>query len=119
MQRSIATRFSVTRALEEGPGPCPGSGGRIPDVPEHGVLEMRRHDTAPALSGQTVDVNDLFSAASTTCLYELGRGQRRRSLVHLTREALPRLDNYRQHARHKRPSLGDLHDYHGAGVSDS
>lgn len=123
----MATRFSVSR-LEEGlgqghgQGPGQGPGCRIPDVPEHGVLEMRRHDTAPALSGQTVDSNDLragdlFSAASTTCLYDLGRSQRRRSFVHLTREALPRLDNYRQHAKQKRPSLGDLHDYHGSGVS--
>lgn len=104
-----STRFTVN-----------GEQVRIPDVPENGVLEMRRHDTAPTL-GVSVDGDlDLFTAASTTCLYDLGRQrqqQRRRSLVQLTREALPRVDNYRIHAK-KRPSLGDLHDYHGQGRDD-
>ncbi|KAJ1522323.1 hypothetical protein ONE63_002619 [Megalurothrips usitatus] len=125
------TRFTVSRPAGsaamrgyDGPG-----AGHIQEVPENGVLEMRRHDTAPSLasvaSAASADTDlDLFSAASTTCLYELGRpqqqqqrGQRRRSLVQLTREALPRVDNYRQHAK-KRPSLGDLHDYNGHGRED-
>lgn len=37
-------------------------------------------------------------------------GNRKRSLAQLTREALPRLDNYRISKRAlKRPSLGELH----------
>lgn len=107
------SRFSVSR-------PEDGDATRIPDVPEHGVLEMRRHDTAPALQRSVETDLDLFSAASTTCLYDLGRRQqRRRSFVQLTREALPRVDNYRNgNGPKKRPSLGDLHDYHGQGRDD-
>ncbi|KAK4881311.1 hypothetical protein RN001_004630 [Aquatica leii] len=45
---------------------------------------------------------------STTCLCE-NPGKRRRSLAQLTREALPRLENYRNSKRAlKRPSLGEL-----------
>ncbi|XP_065156250.1 bumetanide-sensitive sodium-(potassium)-chloride cotransporter [Atheta coriaria] len=46
---------------------------------------------------------------STTCLYN-NTPKRKKSLVQLTREAFPRLENYRQSKRAlKRPSLGELH----------
>jgi hypothetical protein len=39
-----------------------------------------------------------------------GHQKRKKSLVQLTREALPRLENYRNSRRAaKRPSLGELH----------
>lgn len=52
---------------------------------------------------------ELVNTASSVCLYE-NPGRRRRSLAQLTREALPRLENYRNSRRAlKRPSLGELH----------
>lgn len=52
---------------------------------------------------------DAYSVASTTCLHD-PQGKRRRSLAQFTREALPRLENYRNSKRAlKRPSLGELH----------
>lgn len=52
---------------------------------------------------------DSYSVASTTCLHDPA-GKRRRSLAQFTREALPRLENYRNSKRAmKRPSLGELH----------
>lgn len=52
---------------------------------------------------------DAYSVASTTCLHDPA-GKRRRSLAQFTREALPRLENYRNSKRAmKRPSLGELH----------
>lgn len=55
-------------------------------------------------------VGDLVSTTSTTCLYDNPPPKRKRSLVQLTREALPRLENYRNSKRAlKRPSLGELH----------
>lgn len=60
------------------------------------------------LSVATPDT-DAYSVASTTCLHDPA-GKRRRSLAQFTREALPRLENYRNSKRAlKRPSLGELH----------
>lgn len=54
-------------------------------------------------------VGELVNTTSATCLHD-HPGRRRRSLVQLTREALPRLENYRNSKRAlKRPSLGELH----------
>ncbi|KAB0800350.1 hypothetical protein PPYR_06090 [Photinus pyralis] len=53
-------------------------------------------------------VGELINTTSTTCLYE-NHVKRKRSLAQLTREALPRLENYRNSKRAlKRPSLGEL-----------
>lgn len=56
-------------------------------------------------------VGDIINnSTSSTSLHE-NPGRRRRSLVQLTREALPRLENYRNSKRAlKRPSLGELHE---------
>lgn len=55
-------------------------------------------------------VGELVNTTSTTCLYDNPPPKRKRSLVQLTREALPRLENYRNSKRAlKRPSLGELH----------
>lgn len=55
-------------------------------------------------------ISDLVTTTSTTCLYDNPPPKRKRSLVQLTREALPRLENYRNSKRAlKRPSLGELH----------
>lgn len=55
-------------------------------------------------------IGDLVTTTSTTCLYDNPPPKRKRSLVQLTREALPRLENYRNSKRAlKRPSLGELH----------
>ncbi|CAH0588109.1 unnamed protein product [Chrysodeixis includens] len=52
------------------------------------------------------------NAQSDTWLHDAG-WRRKRSLAQLTREALPRLDNYRNSKRAlKRPSLGELHGDH-------
>lgn len=52
---------------------------------------------------------ETYSVASTTCLHD-PQGKRRKSLAQFTREALPRLENYRNSKRQmKRPSLGELH----------
>lgn len=63
------------------------------------------------LSVNNDNVNGLVNTntASTTCLYETSGTKRRRSLAQLTREALPRLENYRNSRRAlKRPSIGEL-----------
>ncbi|KAF5306750.1 hypothetical protein FQA39_LY01508 [Lamprigera yunnana] len=53
-------------------------------------------------------VGALRNTMSTTCLFE-NAVKRKRSLAQLTREALPRLENYRNSKRAlKRPSLGEL-----------
>lgn len=59
----------------------------------------------------TINNTHLLSTTSTTCLYDDPPVQKRkRSLVQLTKEALPRLENYRNSRRAlKRPSLGELH----------
>lgn len=62
-------------------------------------------------------VSELRSAVALN-IYEPSHGHQRRkkSLVQLTREALPRLENYRNSRRAaKRPSIGELHggeDHH-------
>lgn len=49
---------------------------------------------------------------SETWLHDAG-WRRKRSLAQLTREALPRMENYRNSKRAlKRPSLGELHGDH-------
>lgn len=49
------------------------------------------------------------NAQSETWLHDAG-WRRKRSLAQLTREALPRMENYRNSKRAlKRPSLGELH----------
>lgn len=86
----MENRFSVNRVDSEGidnPG-----------------LELQENNT-----GNRDTVGELVNTTSSTCLYE-NPGRRRRSLVQLTREALPRLENYRNSKRAlKRPSLGELH----------
>lgn len=86
----MENRFSVNRVNSEGidnPG-----------------LELQENNT-----GNKDTVGELVNTTSSTCLYE-NPGRRRRSLVQLTREALPRLENYRNSKRAlKRPSLGELH----------
>lgn len=61
--------------------------------------------------GNTINNSNFLSTTSTTCLYDDPPVQKRkRSLVQLTKEALPRLENYRNSRRAlKRPSLGELH----------
>lgn len=55
-------------------------------------------------------IANLVNTTSATCLYETHVPKRKKSLVQLTREALPRLENYRNSRRFtKRPSLGELH----------
>lgn len=55
-------------------------------------------------------ISELMTTTSTTCLYDNPPPKRKRSLVQMTREALPRLENYRNSKRAlKRPSLGELH----------
>lgn len=47
---------------------------------------------------------------SSVCLYETNLPKRKKSIVQYAREALPRLENYRNSKRAvKRPSLGELH----------
>lgn len=53
-------------------------------------------------------VVDIFNSTSTTCLVE--PKDRKGSIVHLTLEALPRVDYYRNCLQGmKRPSLGEIH----------
>lgn len=69
-------------------------------------------------------VSELRPSAAPN-LYEPNHGHQRRkkSLVQLTREALPRLENYRNSRRAaKRPSIGELHggeDNHGVKVCNT
>lgn len=73
-------------------------------------LQMKETDGV-ILSVNNDNVNGLVhtNTASTTCLYETSTNKRRRSLAQLTREALPRLENYRNSRRAlKRPSIGEL-----------
>lgn len=89
------SRFSVRQVLES----RRRSMSNMANVPENGILETKLSmETSTAASGE--------SAAPT----QLGP---RRSLVHMTREALPRMANYRnllsvQAAQ--RPTLGELHE---------
>ncbi|XP_017780455.1 PREDICTED: bumetanide-sensitive sodium-(potassium)-chloride cotransporter [Nicrophorus vespilloides] len=56
--------------------------------------------------------NGNLKSTSTTCLHPPTQStpKRKKSLVQMTREALPRLENYRNSRRAlKRPSLGELH----------
>lgn len=71
---------------------------------------LQLHENLPVTkNGKGDTVGDLVNGGSSTCLYE-NPGKRRRSLAQLTREALPRLENYRNSRRAlKRPSLGELH----------
>lgn len=95
-----SSRFRVRR-VDNGPGTGP-----MVDVPEHSELKL--------YSGMETDysnsVPDLHGASSTSQLYTPEPQERKISLVHLTREALPRLDNYRNcKSAIKRPSIGELH----------
>lgn len=55
------------------------------------------------------DVLSSIKVSSTICLPDFAN-RRRRSLAQMTREALPRLDFYRNSRRAlRRPSLGELH----------
>ncbi|GLH13676.1 Uncharacterized protein GBIM_18200 [Gryllus bimaculatus] len=64
--------------------------------------------TGPADPGPPHSAHDIFNSTSTTCLCE--PADRRPSIVHLTKEALPRVDYYSNALEGmKRPSLGDLH----------
>jgi len=92
------SRFSVRQVLES----RRRSMSNMANVPENGILETKLSmETSTAASGESAP-----AAAST----QLGP---RRSLVHMTREALPRMANYRnllsvQAAQ--RPTLGELHE---------
>lgn len=69
---------------------------------------LQLHENLPVTNNSDT-VGDLLKTGSTACLHE-HPGKRRRSLAQLTREALPRLENYRNSRRAlKRPSLGELH----------
>ena len=100
-----SSRFRVRR-VDNGPG-----SGPMVDVPEHSELEL--HSEMPQMeSSYSYSVPDLHGATSTSQLYtpEPEPQERKISLVHLTREALPRLDNYRNcKSAIKRPSIGELH----------
>lgn len=89
-------RFSVKRVSMEGIDNC----------------ALQLHENLPATNnGNGNTVGNLANTGSAACLYEnQNPGKRRRSLAQLTREALPRLENYRNSRRAlKRPSLGELH----------
>lgn len=59
-----------------------------------------------------VTQNAQGNIGSETWLHDAG-WRRKRSLAQLTREALPRMENYRNSKRAlKRPSLGELHGDH-------
>lgn len=63
-------------------------------------------------SAETVERGAVPNSPPDTALHEVGC-KRKRSLAQLTREALPRLENYRNSKRAlKRPSLGELHGDH-------
>ncbi|KAF2899446.1 hypothetical protein ILUMI_06729 [Ignelater luminosus] len=88
----MESRFSVKR-IEEGV--------------ENDGMQMRENGCV-RLNVPQDTVGELINTTSTTCLCE-NPGKRRRSFVQLTREALPRLENYRNSKRAlKRPSLGEL-----------
>lgn len=92
--RGMDGRFSVKRVSMEGIDNC----------------GLQLHENTPVTKNSNGDtVGELLNTASSACLYE-NPGRRRRSLAQLTREALPRLENYRNSRRAlKRPSLGELH----------
>lgn len=59
--------------------------------------------------GAAIPQNIQGNQGSETWLHDAG-WRRKRSLAQLTREALPRMENYRNSKRAlKRPSLGELH----------
>lgn len=63
-------------------------------------------------SAETVERGAVPNSQPDAGLHDLG-GKRKRSLAQLTREALPRMENYRNSKRAlKRPSLGELHGDH-------
>ncbi|KAK5649405.1 hypothetical protein RI129_000434 [Pyrocoelia pectoralis] len=89
----MENRFSVKRIDEGGVD----NGGM--QLSENGCVKLK----VPQDS-----VGELINTTSTTCLFE-NPAKRKRSLAQLTREALPRLENYRNSKRAlKRPSLGEL-----------
>lgn len=80
---------------------------RIEEGIENDGMQMRENGCV-RLNVPQDTVGELINTTSTTCLCE-NPGKRRRSLAQLTREALPRLENYRNSKRAlKRPSLGEL-----------
>lgn len=93
---------------------CQGMDGRfsVKRVSMEGIdnVGLQLHENHPITNNSNGDtVGDLLKTGSSACLYE-NPGKRRRSLAQLTREALPRLENYRNSRRAlKRPSLGELH----------
>lgn len=89
--RGMDGRFSVKRVSMEGVDNC----------------GLQLHENVPVSNNSN---GDFLKTGSSACLYENNPGRRRRSLAQLTREALPRLENYRNSRRAlKRPSLGELH----------
>lgn len=63
-------------------------------------------------SAETVEKGVTPNSQPDTWLHDAG-WRRKRSLAQLTREALPRMENYRNSKRAlKRPSLGELHGDH-------
>ncbi|KAK9703967.1 hypothetical protein QE152_g28993 [Popillia japonica] len=77
---------------------------------DNGGLQLQENGGVLPVA-DTINNRNLLSTTSTTCLYDDPPIQKRkRSLVQMTKEALPRLENYRNSRRAlKRPSLGELH----------
>lgn len=77
---------------------------RVENGVDNGGLQLSE-STSP---GQDT-VGDLVNTTSTTCLYDVQKNEKRKKSF-FTREALPRLENYRNSKRAiKRPSLWQLH----------
>ncbi|GBP07676.1 Bumetanide-sensitive sodium-(potassium)-chloride cotransporter [Eumeta japonica] len=73
---------------------------------------LRSSETGEGRPGPGGGQGGAGGAQPDTWLHDAG-WRRKRSLAQLTREALPRMDNYRNSKRAlKRPSLGELHGDH-------
>lgn len=77
------------------------------------IISRPLRSSAETERGVTVAIqNAQGNLGSETWLHDAG-WRRKRSLAQLTREALPRMENYRNSKRAlKRPSLGELHGDH-------
>lgn len=79
---------------------------RVEGVDNDGLQMSERCCSKPDATG------DYVNTTSTTCLYDITTeaDKRKKSLAQYTREAFPRLENYRNSRRaFKRPSLAQLH----------
>ncbi|XP_066994462.1 bumetanide-sensitive sodium-(potassium)-chloride cotransporter [Anabrus simplex] len=82
---------------------------RVEHDPAADSHQMTEGNVNPAGSTDTLpSAVDIFNSTSTTCLVE--PKDRKCSIAHLTLEALPRMDHYRNCMEGlKRPSLGEVH----------